>query len=149
MLLAFASNALAQRPNVDTLSINGIMPTVPSNSLPILSKFDTMFWNPSLGVGMLRKDDRVYNHKGEYRIGIQNANIDQVTFAIGAKNAEDAVKIFNDVAAQLTSNFGEPDNRVTVGDLEIRWEGVKQFFALRMAPSHNAVNIVLSKFDQK
>lgn len=143
------SNAFAQRPNVDTLSINGITTTMPSNSVPVLSKFDTMFWNPTLGVGMLRKDDRYYNHKGEYRVGVQNANIEQVTFAIGAKNKEEAIKIFNDVAAQLKSNFGEPDNSVTVGDLEIRWEGVKQFFALRMAPSNNAVNIVLSKFDQK
>ena len=145
--LGAASSFAQSRPNVDTLSISGLKTAAPTSTLKSLSPFDTLFWNDGLGVGMLSKKGELFGHKGEYRVAIQNSAIEQVSFAIGAKNSDDATKIYNDVTGQLHNRYGDADATVTTDPPEIRWEGMAQFFAVRMAPEHNAVNIVLSKFE--
>jgi hypothetical protein len=148
LIVFFASTSLfaQSRPNVDTLSITGIRTSASTASLT-LSSFDTMFWNAALGVGMLQKKGMLYGHSGEFRVGVGNSAVTQVSFSIGAKNKDDAAKIYNDVIGQLHNQYGDPDANVTSDPPEIRWEGMDQFFAVRMAAEHNAINIVLSKFE--
>ncbi len=134
-----------QRPNVDTLSLFGIRTAVAGSSS--LTGCDTIFWNEGLGIGMLSKKIDLFRHKGDLRIAIKNSAVDQVTFAIGAKNKEDATAIYSDVCSQIQQSYGNPDAIVTTDPPEIRWEGIEQFFAVRMAIEHNAVNVVLSKFE--
>jgi hypothetical protein len=147
LILASASGFAQSRPNVDTLSILGVRAA--ASSTPVtLSSFDTMFWNATLGVGMLQKKGTLYGHSGEFRVGVGNSTVTQVSFSIGAKNKDDAAKIYTDVIGQLHNQYGDPDANVTTDPPEIRWEGMEQFFAVRMAAQHDAVNIVISKFEQ-
>ena len=144
ILVCVFGQAYAQRPNVDTLSIFGIKPSLQSSSVSSLSIFDTIFWN--YGTGMLQTKGMMHNHQGEFRVAIQDSKIQQVSFVTLSRSTVDNEKSFNDICSAIQNNYGPPDVKNTN---EIRWEGAFQFFAVRKATENNAVNIVLSQFDKK
>ncbi|HYM21539.1 MAG TPA: hypothetical protein VEW28_11130 [Candidatus Kapabacteria bacterium] len=139
---AFAQN----RPNVDTLSLGGIRPSVPSVSVPSLSTFDTILWNDGQGIGMLRSKGSMFGHQGEFRVAIQNNKVEQVSFAAASHNRSENDKLFSDICSSVKNNYGTPD---IASASEIRWEGVEQFFAIRTSSENDAVTVVLSRFDKK
>lgn len=145
VLSIISTSSFAQRrPNVDTLTLGGIKTNMPAGHYAQLSNFDTIFWNPDMKAGMLRKADDAFGHKGEYRVAIQDGRIEQVSFAIGAHNKEEATKYYNGVYKMLTDIYGKPDGTYPA---EFRWEGVEQFYAIRMSDDEKGVNVVLSKFE--
>jgi hypothetical protein len=132
------------RPNVDTMSLGGMKTHQPSNLINQLQSYDTIFWNADAGAGMLRSASSLFGHKGEYRVAIQEKMIQQVTFAIGAHSKTEAKKFYDEVYSQLTGWYGQPDGSSAT---EFRWEGMEQFYAVRLSEEGNDVNIVLSKFE--
>jgi len=118
---------------------------MPSGNYHQLSTFDTIFWNADANAGMLRRAEEAFAHKGEYRVAIQDSRIEQVTFAIGAHTSEEAQKIYKQVYDMLTGVYGAPDGTFAA---EFRWEGIEQFFAVRISDDNKGVNVVLSKFER-
>lgn len=145
-LIIANGQAIASRPDIDTISILGLTPGLDGKLVGsyISSKIDTLMW--SNGIGIVKFSGSYLGHKGEFRIAYDKGFVSQVSFVVPTHNQEETLKIYGSFSQELSSGYGLPDVETKSGIHEMRWEGMKQSISVKAIDGSPYVTIALSKF---
>lgn len=146
------SNAAANsRPDIDTVSILGLTPGLEGKLVfsYINSKLDTLLWDATSGIGIVKFAGNYLGSKGEFRIAYAQGLISQVSFVAPTKNQEETTSTYSRMSQELSTYYGPPDIETTNTVHEMRWEGMKQSISVKAIDGTPYVTIALSKFEMQ
>lgn len=146
--LSSASGLSFNRPDIDTVSILGLVPGL--NGMMVSSlvscKLDTLLWDDNNGIGIAKFAGSYLGSKGEFRIAYDKGFVSQVSFVAPTHNEDETQKIYRQLSAELREGYGPADVETTNAIHEMRWEGLKQSISVKAVDGTQYVTVALSKF---
>jgi hypothetical protein len=149
LFFAFSTTAYSlNRPDIDTVSILGLTPGLDGKLVGsyVSAKFDTLLWNETSGIGIIKFSGSYLGSKGEFRIAYDKGFVSQVSFVAPTRNQEETNKIYTQLSGALSSAYGPADIETTNEVHEMRWEGLKQSIYVKAVDGSEYVTVALSKF---